>query len=204
VIAASNKALRRPASGWVFAELWQRNFISTPTVLARRECLKAVGLFDEALRYGEDWHLWLRIAHRFPVQYLDAALACVRVREESLSRGDPDDRLQAHLETIESLARLFPELAGKAARVRRALAYFRNGWTHFSGGDHRAARRRFRSAAAQEAPGMVRAHIYLAATYLPPQCFSAYRAAKRRLRRLARAAWARGAIRRADGAPRLL
>src|ERR1044071_9295705 len=38
------------------------NLISTPTVIVRRSLLDRTGLFDEVLRTGEDWDLWLRLA----------------------------------------------------------------------------------------------------------------------------------------------
>jgi glycosyltransferase involved in cell wall biosynthesis len=38
------------------------NLISTPTVIVRRSLLDRVGLFDEVLRTGEDWDMWLRLA----------------------------------------------------------------------------------------------------------------------------------------------
>jgi glycosyltransferase involved in cell wall biosynthesis len=39
----------RPASGWVFAEVIARYFISTPTMLMRRATLLALGGYDESL-----------------------------------------------------------------------------------------------------------------------------------------------------------
>jgi glycosyltransferase involved in cell wall biosynthesis len=38
------------------------NLLSTPTVIVRRSLLDRTGLFDEVLRTGEDWDLWLRLA----------------------------------------------------------------------------------------------------------------------------------------------
>jgi glycosyltransferase involved in cell wall biosynthesis len=38
-----------PASGWVFAEVLRRYFISTPTMMMRRACLESLGGYDEIL-----------------------------------------------------------------------------------------------------------------------------------------------------------
>lgn len=38
------------------------NLLSTPTVIVRRSLFDQTGLFDEMLRTGEDWDLWLRLA----------------------------------------------------------------------------------------------------------------------------------------------
>jgi hypothetical protein len=43
------------------------NLISTSSAMARRDALLAVGMFDETLRIGEDWDLWLRLAASFEV-----------------------------------------------------------------------------------------------------------------------------------------
>lgn len=44
------------------------NLLSTSSVMARRAALLAVGGFDETLRIGEDWDLWLRLAARYEVR----------------------------------------------------------------------------------------------------------------------------------------
>jgi glycosyltransferase involved in cell wall biosynthesis len=41
------------------------NLISTSSAIARREALLAAGMFDETLRIGEDWDLWLRLSADF-------------------------------------------------------------------------------------------------------------------------------------------
>jgi glycosyltransferase involved in cell wall biosynthesis len=50
-----------------FTKLLVCNFIPTSTVVARRKCFEQVGYFDETIRHGEDYDLWLRIALRFGV-----------------------------------------------------------------------------------------------------------------------------------------
>ncbi|MGH7594518.1 MAG: glycosyltransferase family 2 protein [Gemmatimonadales bacterium] len=55
----------KPMDHLDFATLWQKNRISTSTVLLRRSAWAAVGGFDEtpALIGVEDYNLWLRLAH---------------------------------------------------------------------------------------------------------------------------------------------
>jgi glycosyltransferase involved in cell wall biosynthesis len=43
----------------------------TSSILIRRECLTAIGFFDESLRTGEDYALLSRVARKYEVAYLD-------------------------------------------------------------------------------------------------------------------------------------
>lgn len=60
--------------GSIFNHLLQECFIFTPTVVVRRTVFEAVGSFDESLRICEDYDLWLRIAERFELIFVDAPL----------------------------------------------------------------------------------------------------------------------------------
>jgi glycosyltransferase involved in cell wall biosynthesis len=50
------------------------NFIPGTSVMVRRRCLDSGGLFDEAIRGCEDWHLWIRISLGEKVGYIDQPL----------------------------------------------------------------------------------------------------------------------------------
>jgi glycosyltransferase involved in cell wall biosynthesis len=118
----------RRLSGDIFAELLLGDFIPIHAVLVRRAVLDAVGLFDESLtRSAEDWDLWLRVARRYPVAYLDATLGYYR----RAPGGKTADRLTTaigHLEMMAIIERRWPEdVASVPARWRRlkALEYLR-------------------------------------------------------------------------------
>lgn len=68
------RGYRYAAGGRIYDNLLRECFVFTPTVMVRREVLDQVGLFEEKLRIAEDYDLWLRIAERFPVHYLDLPL----------------------------------------------------------------------------------------------------------------------------------
>ena len=59
----------------VYAQLLLDNFIATPTVMVNREILDDVGWFEERYPHAEDWHLWLRIARRYPLRHVAANTA---------------------------------------------------------------------------------------------------------------------------------
>lgn len=59
--------------------LLMQNFVMAPTVVMRRSCLEQVGLFDESIFIPADWDLWLRLAHRFRVGYVNRPLSKYRL-----------------------------------------------------------------------------------------------------------------------------
>lgn len=66
--------------GNVFTRLLERNMIlgSSSNVLIKKSVFDAVGVFDETLRVGEDWDMWLRIAEQFPIDYINEVLVAIR------------------------------------------------------------------------------------------------------------------------------
>jgi len=52
-----------------YIKLFENNYIPTGSVVLRKECLRASGMFDKEKRYVEDLDLWLRVAFHFPVAY---------------------------------------------------------------------------------------------------------------------------------------
>ena len=50
--------------GWIFADMFEANYVSTPAVVVRRSLLQQLGGFSESpsLRNGQDNDLWLRIS----------------------------------------------------------------------------------------------------------------------------------------------
>ncbi|MEH2068022.1 MAG: glycosyltransferase [Nostoc sp.] len=69
---------------WMLFEL---NFIPILSVMVRRECLDEVGLFDQTLKYCEDYDLWLRIIEKFPVHFLNKPVGFYRWTTNSLSKN---------------------------------------------------------------------------------------------------------------------
>lgn len=55
-------------------ELSYGNFIGLPTMIVKKECLSAVGVFDESLKSLEDWDLLLRLSTLYSFAYIDTPL----------------------------------------------------------------------------------------------------------------------------------
>lgn len=72
-------------SGWMFEKCLPLCIISPSSVLMTRGLLDEVGLFDETMHVCEDYDLWLRIAVRYPVHFIDKKLI--------IKRGGHNDQL---------------------------------------------------------------------------------------------------------------
>lgn len=74
-------------SGRVFEALMMGNFVPSCTVVVRRTALADVGPFDKTpeLRAVEDFELWLRLAHKYPVSVVPEVVAEYRVSPAQIS-----------------------------------------------------------------------------------------------------------------------
>ncbi|AFG36367.1 glycosyltransferase family 2 protein [Spirochaeta africana] len=70
----SQAGQRHRSNGQVFPDALKKCIIGPSTVLVRRELLLALGGFREDLPVAEDYELWLHVAARYPVQYIDQPL----------------------------------------------------------------------------------------------------------------------------------
>lgn len=103
-----------------YCQLLADNFITTGSVVVRREVLGAVGGFAEDLRLVEDLDLWLRIAHRQPIAWCDE-VCLLRRRHAANTSADPASMSLAYLEVL----RRQRALAGSSsshARLDRLVA----------------------------------------------------------------------------------
>jgi hypothetical protein len=66
-----------------FAQLLAFNSVPPPGILVRATAYAAVGGYDPAMAPAVDWDLWLRMARRFPVVYIDRVLARYRITAQS-------------------------------------------------------------------------------------------------------------------------
>ena len=64
-LAAYGDGIDAAFSGWIYHQFLLDCCMLTSTSMFRREVFDHCGGFDEALPYGEDWELWLRISRDF-------------------------------------------------------------------------------------------------------------------------------------------
>lgn len=71
--AAPDVPLNEPTD--LAPHLLKASFISVPGVMVRRSAVEDVGYFHEPLRRCEDYHLWVRLAARWPAVFQDVHVA---------------------------------------------------------------------------------------------------------------------------------
>lgn len=120
-------------------------------LLARRSCIEEAGLYDEGLLANEDWDMWLRVARRHPLAFVDRVLAWVRCHDNSVT-ALLSPRFAAVLDSrTVPLDKLFrDDTLPAAARAMRAEAYANvylfKGLRWLQARDYRRAAREFRLA----------------------------------------------------------
>ncbi|MFC1850432.1 glycosyltransferase family 2 protein [candidate division CSSED10-310 bacterium] len=81
-----NQKLRhQKLSGWIFEPSLHLCLVSPSSALMRRKLFEIIGYFDETLPVCEDYDFWLRVAHRFPFQFIAQKLI--------IKRGGHSDQL---------------------------------------------------------------------------------------------------------------
>lgn len=75
--------IQKDIRGKIFQKILPANRVASSAsgILVKRACFDVVGNFDETLRVGEDWDMWLRIAEKFEYDYSDKFL--VKIRKHS-------------------------------------------------------------------------------------------------------------------------
>jgi glycosyltransferase involved in cell wall biosynthesis len=89
-----------PREGEILGSLLRQSFISTQTLVARRDLLLRIGGFDPLMPALQDWELMLRLAPMGPVALVDEPLVQQRFSENSITRS-AESRLKARLRVLE-------------------------------------------------------------------------------------------------------
>lgn len=71
--------------GDVWQQIVEKNQVACSSVMVRRCCFETVGVFDQNLKFAEDWDLWIRFATRYRFAVIKEPL--VRYREHPNSKS---------------------------------------------------------------------------------------------------------------------
>jgi glycosyltransferase involved in cell wall biosynthesis len=78
-------------------ELLVHNVIGNPSmVMVRRSALEQGGVFDEKIRWGQDWDLWIRLIDKFEAAVLPEPLTVYRWHQDNLSHVRRWERLLSY------------------------------------------------------------------------------------------------------------
>jgi glycosyltransferase involved in cell wall biosynthesis/peptidoglycan/xylan/chitin deacetylase (PgdA/CDA1 family) len=76
----------------IVPQLYRRNFFTPSAVVCCREPLVACGLFDETFPSAQDYELWMRLAPRVKIAFIEEVLGAYVERQGSISSGSPERR----------------------------------------------------------------------------------------------------------------
>src|SRR5262249_4039178 len=107
-----------------WGSLLERNWIGTPSVMARRDILRIVGFFDERFTHAEDYDLWLRVGRGSSIGYIDSPLIQCR-RHGANTSTDTDSHQYFERMALQKVDRMeawkaFNKLYGSAPKATEA------------------------------------------------------------------------------------
>lgn len=154
-------------SGQVWRQLLIDNFVAFNTAIVRVEKLTEIGGFDEQVRRGDDYDLWLRMSVGSMFHYLPGIVTQYRVEGERISTN-VEGRYESNLATINRFLVAHPGLLNDLeVREARARVHARFARSLATRGQMRAALRAARTAVGLT-PGQYRVWRTLAAVALQP------------------------------------
>jgi glycosyltransferase involved in cell wall biosynthesis len=162
-------------SGRIFPQMFAETLFQTSAVLIRKSCLDTVGGFDEALRMGDDYELFLRLARHFEMGYVDEPLVLYRQHPtqgtrtwgKQLQQGVPWEFLVLK-KIVDLYPQIFDELGRHKVRQRLSKPYVALAYACFAEGDHKNARHLMREALRQWPANMGYLRYY-AMSFLSPR-----------------------------------
>ncbi|MFQ5964188.1 MAG: glycosyltransferase family 2 protein [Candidatus Scalinduaceae bacterium] len=78
---------KKRVEGWIYKDLLRENMIPNQSVMVRKRCFEKVGLFEESLDIIEDHDMWLRVAMKYEIAFLNEVLSLYREHSQGRSKG---------------------------------------------------------------------------------------------------------------------
>lgn len=154
--------------GYVFEDVLKMSGPTNPlTPLVKRECFEKVGLFDEEMRFGEDWDMWVRIAEHYEFDFVSDTVGRYYVSRHQITR----DRIRALDELSRFRAKHQPLLLENPAILAHQLKWL--GQRYLVDHDDYAAARSYLTQAVRANPRSVRLYVHLLAAYTVPSLYRA-------------------------------
>ena len=122
--------------------LFINNFIGFETALVKKRCFDEVGFFDERMTGFSDHDMWLRIAGKFNIAYIDLPLVKKREHELQLSKTGIEQVLRDEFLMVNKAINHYSFLK-KAERKKLAALYYIWGTTMLQKGRNEKAKQKF-------------------------------------------------------------
>jgi len=136
-------------TGCPYAELLLDCIVWTSTVIVEKAALEKAGLFDESLRKGQDYDLWLRLSRQTEMVGLEKPTALYRIHPDSITSSVKEINYEYLIlsRAVERWSEIGPDgripPAGQVA-ARLARSSFGHGHAHLLHGNPRIAVESFR------------------------------------------------------------
>lgn len=128
--------------GFIFPDILIRNFIgTTSTVLCRRLALQEVGLFDASLPAAQDFDLYIRLAQRYSVDFVEEPLVKRHVHDGERITSNPVRKVKAY----EAIHQKYAPLYAKYPK-QRSRFFHQYGKKLMMAGERKRAEKMFRQA----------------------------------------------------------
>jgi len=123
-------------------EILIQNIRPTSSVVVRRVCFEVVGMFNEEMKFAEDWDMWIRIAQSFSIGTLDDSLVYMRKHTKSLSgsSANTDYNFGLWKKLILSNRKQLPEMNFVVYLKAMSFYYLNLSYTRRIAGDIRGGR----------------------------------------------------------------
>lgn len=148
-----------------------KNIFATSSVMVKRSCFDSAGLFNEQLRFAEDWDMWLRILDRYDYGYLPEVLLRYRYHGANTTAASWHDNMRDWRKVID-MHSTGGTLIGSAILKRRRLSWlYVNQAVTFRGTDPRLERKYLLASIAAwpfSMPGRYSAIVRGLSRYTPP------------------------------------
>ena len=136
-------------TGWPYAELLLDCIVWTSTVIVEKTELEKSGMFDESLRKGQDYDLWLKLAQQIEMVGLEKPTALYRIHPTSITSSVKEINYEYLIlsRTVERWSETGPDGRAPPAGLvaaRLARSSFRHGHAHLKYGNPRIAAESFR------------------------------------------------------------
>lgn len=109
---------RNKVTNWLIFD----NFVPFSSSVVRKECLDKFGTFDETLKMGIDWDLWLRISTAYSFDFVDEHLFYYRMGHSGQMSKNLETRQECSDRIMERFLAHYPYALG-VKTVERAMYY---------------------------------------------------------------------------------